>query len=117
MIIRRLYNTHIIAAPTKGVLWEEGRKRRRFLLWLIPCSIILRLQCHKVMPYKPLIENFHFNYSEGYFRGSFFFVIWAEVTVTFLLKLALECGIRRYQATFGMLFLETGSVLQSAKCL
>lgn len=37
--------------------------------------------------------------------------------VTFLLKLPLERSICRYQATFGMLFLETGPVLQSAKCL
>lgn len=44
-------------------------------------------------------------------------VIWVEVTVMFLLKLPLECGICRYQAPFGMLFLETGPVLLSAKCL
>lgn len=35
--------------------------------------------------------------------------------VTFLLKLSLECGICKYQATFGMLFLQTGPVLQSAE--
>lgn len=35
--------------------------------------------------------------------------------VIFLLKLPLECGICKYQATFGMLFLQTGPVLQSAE--
>lgn len=37
--------------------------------------------------------------------------------VPFLLKLPLECEISKYQATSGMLFLETGPVLRSAKCL
>lgn len=35
--------------------------------------------------------------------------------VTFLLKLLFECGICKYQATFGMLFLQIGPVLQSAE--
>lgn len=37
--------------------------------------------------------------------------------VTFLLKLPLACGICKYQAAFGMLFLQTGPVLQSAEYL
>lgn len=118
LFTHRVYNTRIIAVPTKGVLWEEGRKRSRFLSLINWLPTVLFWDCcdtSQMWLKNSILDIRRVTLEEVW--ALLFLVIWVEIMVTFLLKLPLERGICKYQATFGMLFLQIGPVLQSAEYL